>query len=284
MRRGPANQRGVAIALVVWFIAGMSLLVAGIVSHARVDSRMTQVHLARAKAVAAGDGAITLAMAERQRGYQSSGRGPLISESSHQMGDVTVTVRLYPADGFIDVNVASKEVLAALFSLGAGLERAEALSLADSVVKWRNPGGSGREVRLRRREFHALEDLMRVEGMSRSTLDAVRDYVIAGGWAKGSMNWSASPQVVLKLLESMDPARAESVMGRRDNLVRTGGNNRGQSSSGTADGGSVFRADALVAYGGKTWLRRRWLVRGSAARSALPWKVVRTEQPRVIQG
>ena len=34
------KQEGVALALVVWFIAGMSLLVAGIVSHARVDSRM----------------------------------------------------------------------------------------------------------------------------------------------------------------------------------------------------------------------------------------------------
>ena len=57
------RQRGVALALVVWFIAGMSLMVGGIVSFARVDTRMTQVHLARAKTIAAGDGAIMLAMA-----------------------------------------------------------------------------------------------------------------------------------------------------------------------------------------------------------------------------
>ena len=59
------SQKGVALAIVVWFIAGMSLLVAGIVSHARVDTQMAQLHVARAKAVAAGDGAIQLMLAER---------------------------------------------------------------------------------------------------------------------------------------------------------------------------------------------------------------------------
>ena len=46
-----AGQKGVALAIVVWFIAGMSLLVAGIVSHARVDTQMAQLHIAKAKAV-----------------------------------------------------------------------------------------------------------------------------------------------------------------------------------------------------------------------------------------
>ena len=43
-----AGQKGVALAIVVWFIAGMSLLVAGIVSHARVDTQMAQLHIAKA--------------------------------------------------------------------------------------------------------------------------------------------------------------------------------------------------------------------------------------------
>ena len=60
-----AGQKGVALAIVVWFIAGMSLLVAGIVSHARVDTQMAQLHIAKAKAVAAGDGAIQLMLGER---------------------------------------------------------------------------------------------------------------------------------------------------------------------------------------------------------------------------
>ena len=42
--RSPRRQGGVALAIVVWFIAGMSLLVAGIVADARVDTRMAQLH------------------------------------------------------------------------------------------------------------------------------------------------------------------------------------------------------------------------------------------------
>ena len=78
----PASQRGVALAVVVWFIAGMSLLVAGIVSQARVDIQLAQLHLFRAQAEAAGDGAIHLLMAELQegRGADASGhgRGPAV--------------------------------------------------------------------------------------------------------------------------------------------------------------------------------------------------------------
>ena len=69
------RERGVALAIVVWFIAGMSLLVAGIVSHARVDTQMAQLHVARAKAAAAGDGAIQLMMADLVTGALTQGGG-----------------------------------------------------------------------------------------------------------------------------------------------------------------------------------------------------------------
>ena len=35
------HQKGVALALVIWFVAGMSLLVAGIVASAQVDTKVT---------------------------------------------------------------------------------------------------------------------------------------------------------------------------------------------------------------------------------------------------
>ena len=38
------QQRGVALGIVVWFIAGMALLVSGIIAEARIDTRMAQVH------------------------------------------------------------------------------------------------------------------------------------------------------------------------------------------------------------------------------------------------
>ncbi len=59
------GESGVALGIVVWFIAGMALLVSGIVSEARIDTRLAQLHYFKAQAAAAGDGAINLALAEQ---------------------------------------------------------------------------------------------------------------------------------------------------------------------------------------------------------------------------
>jgi len=281
----PGRQQGVALALVVWFIAGMSLLVAGIVAQARVDGRMTQVHLGRAKAVAAGDGAIVLAMAERRQGYSSSSAGPLISESVYALGDLNVTVRLYPAAGLVDLNTAPAEVLAALFALAGGVSPEEAQLTADNVVKWRKGADTGSRRKRRGQRFYAPVDLLRVEGATRTLLDGIRPYSVAGGWTKGTMNWSAAPDSILGLLESLSPGQVNSVMGRRDSLIRAADSQgAGSRSAGGQDSRQVFRADALVDYGGRTWLRRRWLAPGSSSDSNLPWRVVRTEAPRVVEG
>ncbi|MCX2972155.1 hypothetical protein EYC87_00965 [Halieaceae bacterium IMCC8485] len=277
------QQRGVALALVIWFVAGMSLLVAGIVASAQVDTKVTQIHLAKAKAVAAGDGAIQLAMIQRRSGYASAGQGPQVSETIHQLGEVEVVVRLYPASGFIDVSSAPKEVLTVLFSVAGGLDPGEAQYVAENVVKWRS--GKGQTNRKRRRtgsenKFHSLEDMLRVEGVSRSLLDGIRDYAKAGSWASSSTDWGASPAAMMSVLKSLDPAKAEQAGKRRAASAR--GDRGGRSEQGGENSG-VFRADAYVQYGGRTWLRRRWL---SAKRGqyGLPWRAVRTEAPRVVQG
>ncbi len=273
------GQRGVALALVVWFIAGMTLLVAGIVSVARVETQGTQLHLAKAKVVAAGDGAIRLAMVERAAGFQAGAEAPLISESLQRVGELDVQVRIYPGDGLIDVNYASRDLLAALFSLAGGLPASEAQVVADNVVKWRDPqaGMKGADDPL---GFESIEDLLRVEGVTRALLDGIRDYVVPGNWLRGSADWSAAPQELLAMLQSVNPELAEQAQRRRQVL------SGGDSSKRINDGGSqsLYRADALVEYAGRTWLRRRWLRPGSGRDSYLPWVVARTEAPRVVSG
>ena len=274
-------ERGVALAIVVWFIAGMSLLVAGIVAHARIDTRTTQIHLARAKAIAAGDGAIHLAMIDRQRGFESAGQGPMISDTTHRLGELDVRVQIVPASGFVDLNKATPNVLAALFNLAGGLESGEAKIVADNVVKWRlNRDGKnpGRRTNRAAQEFYSLEDVLRVDGVSRSLLDAVRDYVVVGSWVSGSMNWSASPGDMMKMLRAIDPDQSSAVDRRREGVSQAGGGRANQRM--TAAG--AFRADAYIEYGGRTWLRRRWLAREPSGNSNLPWRVVRTEAPRVV--
>jgi DNA uptake protein ComE-like DNA-binding protein len=288
-RRGAAGsargQRGVALAIVVWFVAGMSLLVSGIVGHARMDAKMAQAHVARAKAVAAGDGAIRLMLAEQRAGLLTPSTGAGAYDGNYRLGDSVVRVVLYPVSGLLDLNTASHEELSALFSVAAGLDTADADALAAGVVEWRQPGTAGNNQNNRRNRFTNIEDLLRVDGMGRTQLDAIRDYIAAGAAASGRINWTLAPPALMPVLERLDPRRAANVMERRDAMAEqsAGGQQSagGPQRAGGGDAGS-WRADALVSHGGRQWLRRRWITPGEDTVSGLPWRVVRTEPPRVV--
>jgi general secretion pathway protein K len=272
------RQRGVALAIVVWFIAGMSLLVAGLVSHARVDTQMAQLHVARAKVSAAGDGAILLMMADVANGKVSAAGGQLITSKTYRLGDLDVMVSLVPTAGLVNLNRASAEVLAALFLIAGQIAEAEAKTAADNVIKWRSSNAEGGRLK-----FASVEDLLRVDGITRTMLDAVRDYIMVGTSSSRATDWSVSPKSVLAVMQKADPQKAQSLMQRRGRQVSNGSVGSGADEARATKAGDSYRVDAIVRYGDKSWLRRRWVSRGSRNTSILPWRMTRTEAPRVIQ-
>lgn len=166
------TQRGVALAMVVWFIAAMSLLVVGIVSEARTDVRMAQTHVARAKAAAAGDGAINLLLARHGQLREQQGAVPGVDvepvlEAGFTVGELPVRVRMVPASRLLDLRSANPGQLAALFTGAGGLARGDAQRLANTVVQLRNVRGGQR--------WQTVEEWLRVPGFDRALLDAIRD-------------------------------------------------------------------------------------------------------------
>ena len=264
-------QSGMALAIVLWFLAGMSLLVSGITYLARVDTQMAQLHLARATAVSAGDGAILLMLAGVAGGdpAQTPVNGPVASD--FMVGTQSVSVVMVPAAGLVDLNTASAPVLARLFSAAARLPEAEAKSLAENVVLWRDTsdpfsadGAGGR--------FYAPEDILRVPGVTRALWDGIRDSVVVaeGGPAGASSGIAVAPDSVMATLETADAMTAGAA-----GLTGAGGGNPGAPVR-------AWRVDALVDTGGRTWLRRKWAVLGGGGDSPLPWRFSRVEAPRVM--
>ena len=265
------RQHGVALAIVVWFIAGMSLLVAGIVAQARVDTHLAQLHVARAKVVAAGDGAIQLMMVDLMTAQAAGGELPA---GNYQLGDIEVRVVLVPSSGLVDLNSAPVEVLAALFGLAGGLGAEDAQWLAQSVVESRSPGADQGGIK-----YDAIEDLLRLPGASRALLDAVRDFIVVSAAGQGATDWSLAPEALLQVLAKADPAQADSVRSRRGSAAASDPRAAGGPGGVTA---SAYRADAIVRYGDTLWLRRRWVALGASPATALPWYTTRTEPPRVL--
>tara|TARA_R100001509_G_scaffold151295_2_gene110687 strand:+ start:487 stop:1293 length:807 start_codon:yes stop_codon:yes gene_type:complete len=245
--RLPHRQRGVALAMVVWFIAAMSVLVMGTVYESRTDVRLAQVHLGRAKAIAAGDGATRLhlaALIERRRG-QGNNPGGMPLAADYRQGDTAVRVSVVPAGILVDVFAGPAEAIAGVLADGAGLAAADAQKLADNVVKWRAalPGG-GRFAR----RMEVQEDLLRIPGFDRALLDAIRDDIRAM------------------------PGGRTAPVGSRDVDLQS-----------LLASETLLRVDALVDYNGRQWLRRHWVsLQGGGAGSVLPWQVLRTEPPRVV--
>ena len=275
------RQRGVALAIVVWFLAAMSLLVAGIVFQAKVDTRMAQTHLGKARAVAAGDGAIQLMMAALQSNQLKPFRGRGVPSRAFEVGDLQVKVYLVPTAGLIDLNGASKELLNKLFASPEDEPGTDAQLLADNVIKWRSQPMRGSR---QQAQFRSIEDLLKVEGVDRALLLRVRDSVVAGKMKRSGVDWMSAPQSVMAVLANNNAAVVSAVVEGRENgyspgqTIPRGMNPRFQS----VGAGNDYRVDAVVSIGEKQWLRRRWVNTSVSGDGLLPWRYTGTEAARAL--
>jgi general secretion pathway protein K len=255
------GQRGVALAVVVWFVAAMSLLVTGIVSEARIDTRLAQLHYTKAQVASAGDGAIRLALAT-ETGRRANGEAGLARRQYYQLGPNAVEVRMIPSGSLVNVSAASRKTLRAMFARAAASgNQAESGAritpgqLAGAVVAYREGGRGGRS-------FYDLEDLMRAKGVDRTVFESVRDYISVGALSGGGDNMTTDER--LSRLEAAMYGEGEMLVGD------------------TEQNHNTFRMDAVISLGDRTWLRRLWVRLGGGDQEGLPWQIIRREGVRLL--
>ena len=266
--RSLLQQRGVALGIVVWFIAGMALLVSGIIAEARIDTRMAQIHYFRAQAAAAGDGAINLALAE-QEGMRASGQPGADRLQNYQIGPRSVEIRMIPAGVFVNISSEDSQGLRSLFNKAASVAQQQGIfwegspsALAAAVIEFRD-GVGGRRGRL----FHSPEDLLRVPGVTRGVYEAVRSYITVGDLAGGFQGDDQTVESRLNQLTAAMIGYGPTVQGPTQHAAKS------------------LRIDAIVKIGDQEWLRRRWATLDEGGYSMLPWRFVRTEAARpVVKG
>lgn len=276
-------EAGVALAILVWFLAAMSLLVAGIVMQARVDTKLSSLHHTRARVESAGDGAIQLALAELlelELDAEFSGRSA--HYGTHTLGKLEVAVILTPLSGLIDLNMAPEGLLSALFSSIDDLDESAAYELSASVVNWRSLALEDTDDSPGR--FEVLEDLLMVEGVDRHMFEAVQDSLYVYQQGGLGVDWVSAPVSVLRALGEVDE---EAVMGLLESrltenveyLEPPAGMDLSYQ---VALESSSYRADALVILDEIVYLRRRWVDRARAGADGLPWLFFRNEAVRVV--
>ena len=212
-----SQQRGFAVALLLWMIAGMSLTVAAVIHFARADTSMAELRVREAKVQAMGRGVAHLLMRDSalaaysaeaattesgaQQGLDESERvGQKLFTKSYQFGeDWVISGTLRPSSGFVSLNNADRTELMMLFTgLGKVSER-DAMAMADGVLAYRAefPG------------FRYPEEMLAVPDASRVVYDNVKAYVHT--YRTGALAAGSAPTQLAALATASGDGAAQDV-------------------------------------------------------------------------
>ena len=204
---GPQAGRGFALALLLWMIAGMSLMVMAVIHAAHSDIAMAELYVGEARARAASRGAALLAVRDkavldRRASAQSEQAGDGASQRrfvrAYQFwDDLEVTATVLPSNAFTSLNDASHEELMRVMMGMGGLSQAAARSAATAVVEYRDTSSRQSMERSYFDGFRAREELLAIQGFSRDAYDRVKDFVHP--YRGGALDPSLAPDSVAAL-------------------------------------------------------------------------------------
>lgn len=192
-----ATQKGVALVLLLWLVAALTLLVSGLALTAKTDIRTAQLQMLQAQVAAAADGSALIYLS--QMGQYTEDGQPLPPRV--QMGDWDVHLRIVPGRGLIDYRQASEALLLELFITGANLPPGDAAMLVESVLQWRAPelDVSPHRVSGQAVGINVLEDIMAAPGMTREIFERIRPLITING-AGSQVDVSWAPVEVLDIV------------------------------------------------------------------------------------
>ena len=190
---GCSKERGVAMVLVMWLVAAMSITVGGALALAREEIGLASSRLGEAQAFALGKGIARLAVMDRARAQTAVDENgdpdpaglPRLFMSQYEIDDLTVSATVYPASGFVSVAESDPAVWQQLLSGVGGMDNVAAGTLAEQIVNSElemtasagsGPAGSFQFYSRYRRAQSAVyvEQLLGIEGMNRAVYDRIR--------------------------------------------------------------------------------------------------------------
>ena len=145
-----------------------------------------------------------------------------------EFGDARFTLRLRDAQAALNLNTADELMLLGFFSLGLGVDFAQAQRISQAIMDWKDAddlpllnGGERDEyldadmpVLPTNRSFAELDELRHVMGMTQEIFDAAVPYLTLRGSSR--INVNAAPEPVLLALPGMTPAAVREIMVMRD--------------------------------------------------------------------
>ena len=293
----PAGQRahrvrGLALVAVLWTLAALMVMVTGVVYAVRSEVRTTASFREIAVAGALGDAGVVLAVRELAA---SRGRDNRLQRYDLAFEQATVAVRAVPLSGLIDLNAAGESLLAELIAVAGGLDRAQASSLAQRIIDWRDadeqplPQGAengayaaaGSPFRTRGGPFEAPEDLLQVLGVDFDLYARLRPLVTVHARGGGRVDPAAAPLPVLRVLASGNEQIAVDYAGAREASGALADSTRFPAAYVARSQSPRYLVEAAVQLSNGAFLVTRKILDVSSGQDGVPWRTLWAE--RVVE-
>ena len=226
-RRSKNKQNGMALVIVLWMLALLTLLAAGYSRMMRTETILISQHMQLAEARAMAEAGVWLAIQdllamEVDRKWLSDGR-----EYTFTWYEGGISLRLQDEAGRIDLNTARAELLHGLLQ-DSGIDEAEAIGLLQAIMDWRDrdnlprtAGAEDQDYRLAGRNygakdgpFNSVEELRQVLGMNDSIFGAVEPALTVYSHQPG-INPVVATREALLAIPGMDDAAIEAFLAAR---------------------------------------------------------------------
>ena len=228
------KQQGVAMIVVLWMIMVMMTLAASLLYATRAESSMVDYARRTATARAAADAAahfavLQLFLPNKDRELQLGGT-PLLWEYEGKK----IEIRVIGENGLVDINFASRELLAEIFKQ-VGLADQAAENLLDVVEDFRDVDDlkrlngaededykqEGLDFGAKDAPFERIEELQQVLGMTPQLYQALTRFLTVSSGSAGINPMLASRQTLLLLAEG-DAAKVDAYLLEREEAAKDG--------------------------------------------------------------
>jgi len=208
----PRRPQGIVLISVLWVLALLSIIAAGVSANLRDDAKLAGNLVAAAQARHAAEGGVQVALLALLA--QSTPAGWQAGDAVHELGIGEATVRFTVASesGKIDLNRAPEGLLEALLQ-STGVEAGTRRSIVAAILDWRDaddsprPDGAedphylaaGKRYGAKDGAFESVDELQLVMGMSAQLFRTLRPALTVHSRLAGVNPQAASRQVLLAL-------------------------------------------------------------------------------------
>lgn len=293
------SAEGMALILVLWLVASLSLVVLAGASSVRQQTQSVGVELDRMRSEALLDGALQIGL----QNLMADKRDPKDNRSGYRLlrmplGSSVVWMEVIPASGLVDVNVASDSLLQALLERVGGLSSGDATIMASRIRDFIDPddtpgglGGAeapqyraaGKTVMPRNSALTDLSELKFVLGMTSELYDIIAPYLGINGQQR--IEADSAPPALIDALTGQRGLGAQ--IQKSPPEMRAGLLQSGLAaeffSAGRSGGGQAIKVRAYLQGDGERWWQREaWVDLSERPDTLTPWTTLSLEPTRRV--